>query len=853
MRLRSRVLILHLFLFSSFFSLVPSAWSQENSSEPPQRDRRDSEQRVFKGRIEPHWFAGNNCFWYRNELADGCREFVVVDAQAGNRRRAFDQDAVAQALSKQLGQEIAPARLPIERMEFTENGASITLIGPDRNWIWTPATGELVQQAAAPEPGRNSASNSLKPETELRGSVRTGSDTEITFENQSTEAVTIYWIDTENRPKPYGQVPAKSRRAQHTFSGHRWLVESLQGDRLAVFEATDDPNVAIVDGTKRDIRTVRGRRRDPIDPAFMGRSERSPDGHWRAYIQDQNVFVQPLEADAVGSEGIALSTDGRGEFEYSEPVWSPDSKSLVAFRVEKAETDLVHLLQSSPDNGGRAVLKSRPYALPGDRFPKYELNVFHVETREQLKPAVDRFEHGWERPRIRWNISNSNFTYKLVDRGHQRMRLVSVEPHSGEVSHLIDEQSKTFIWTIHTEDLDLQLVNWMDKSDEVVYVSEQSGWRHLYLANIDRPGVLQPITSGQWVVRGIQQIDEEQRQVWFSASGCYPGQDPYLVHFGRVNFDGSGLVWLTAGDGDHSLQYSPDRRFAIDRYSRVDLPPKHELRRSADGQLVCDLEAADTSSLVANGWKGPEVFMAKGRDAKSEIWGIICRPRDFDPARKYPIIEDIYAGPQGAFVPKTFNPVQRYQALNDLGFIVVKMDGMGTANRSKAFHDVCWQNLKDGGFDDRIAWMRAAAKEYPEMDLDRVGIYGVSAGGQNAAAAVLFHPEFYKVAVAGCGCHDNRMDKASWNEQWMGYPIGTHYGQSSNIDNAYRLRGHLLLIVGEMDDNVPPESTLRFADALIRANKDFDLLVVPNAGHGMGGAYGERKMRDFFVRHLLGK
>ncbi len=833
-----------------------SSWTQaqEGLLSSQQRDRRESGQTVLKGRIEPHWFSNNDRFWYRNDLADGTREFIVVDAVAGTRSAALDANLVAAALSEKLGKEIDSLRLPIDGLNFSEDSKSVTLTGAEGTWIWNFDSKELIKQTVSPDKSQNpDGTVGLKPETELRGSTRTGPDTEITFDNQSSEAVAIFWIDTDNRPKAYGQVEPKSRRAQHTFAGHRWLVENLQGDRLAVFEATDDPNVAIIDGTKRDVRSTRGRRRERGNVAQINRSDRSPDSKWRAFIQDKNVFVRQIDADGDEGDAIALSTDGGDGFEYSEPIWSPDSKSLVAFRIETAETEEVHLLQSSPAGGGRAVLKSRPYALPGDRFSKHELNVFQVENRKQLKPDVDRFEHGWERPRIRWNKTNGNLTYKLVDRGHQRLRIVNVNPLTSEVTNLIDEQSKTFIWTIHTEDLELQLINWMEKSDEVVYVSEQSGWRHLYLVNIDRPGVLQPITTGQWVVRGIQQIDEERREIWFSASGCYPGQDPYLVHFGRVNFDGSGLVWLTADDGDHSLQYSPDRRFVIDRYSRVDLPPQHVLRRATDGQKVCNLEVADVSKLAASGWKAPEVFMAMGRDGKTDIWGIICRPSSYDPSKKYPVIEDIYAGPQGAFVPKTFSPAQRYKALNELGFIVVKIDGMGTANRSKAFHDVCWHNLKDGGFEDRILWMKAAGQKYPEMDLERVGIYGVSAGGQNAAAAVLFQPDFYKVAVAGCGCHDNRMDKASWNEQWMGYPVGPHYAECSNIDNAHRLRGHLLLIVGEMDDNVPPESTLRFADALIRGDKDFDLLAVPNAGHGIGGSYGERRMRDFFVRNLMKK
>ncbi|HXG46350.1 MAG TPA: prolyl oligopeptidase family serine peptidase, partial [Methylomirabilota bacterium] len=480
-------------------------------------------------------------------------------------------------------------------------------------------------------------------------------------------------------------------------------------------------------------------------------------------------------------------------------------------------------------------------------------NVFDVASRRRLRPEVDRFEHEWLRPRLRWNREASRFAYQQVDRGHQRFRVIEIEVASGAVRNLIDEKTETFIWTAHTENVGVRPVNWLTNSDEIIYASESNGWRHLYLIDAVAGRLRNPITSGEWVVRGLDWIDETNRQVWFQASGVFAGQDPYLVHYGRVNLDGSGLVWLTAGDGQHSVQYSPDRRFLIDTYSRVDMPPRHELRRVADGALICPLEEADVTALQEEGWTPPEVFVAKGRDGRTDIWGILVRPHDFDPSRQYPVLEDIYAGPQGSFVPKTFSARPRYESLTKLGFIVAKVDGMGTANRSKAFHDVCWRNLKDAGFPDRILWHQAVARKYPYYDITRVGIYGTSAGGQNAAGALLFHPEFYKAAVANCGCHDNRMDKASWNEQWMGYPVGPQYAECSNIENARRLRGRLFLIVGEMDNNVPPESTYRFVDALIRAGKDFDLLVVPGGGHGAGGAYAQRRMQDFFVRHLLGR
>jgi dipeptidyl aminopeptidase/acylaminoacyl peptidase len=572
----------------------------------------------------------------------------------------------------------------------------------------------------------------------------------------------------------------------------------------------------------------------------------SPDGKWVAFVRDHNVYLRSKD----NGEMVQLSTAGTEGNAFGMLSWAPDSQALVGFRIEPGENKEVYLIESSPPGGGRARLTSRPYALPGDKFTKYELWVFNPDNKNATKAQVDPIDFG--RPQLRWKKDGRHFTYEKVDRGHQRFRLIEVDARLGQSRNLIDESTETFIWTAHTEYIGVRPVTWLDQTEEFIYASEKDGWRHLYLVDATSGQIKNAITSGEWVVRGIDYIDEENRQIWFRACGKESGQDPYFIHHYRVNFDGTGLVALTAGNGTHTVQFSPYRKYLIDTYSRVDAAPVHVLRRCDDGQKICTLEEADISELIASGWKPPEVYVAKGRDGTTDIWGIISRPRDFDPSKKYPVIEHIYAGPHGSFVPKTFSPVRRFSNLTDLGFIVVQIDGMGTANRSKAFHNVCWQNLKDAGFPDRILWHKAVAAEYPSYDITRVGIYGGSAGGQNAAGALLFHGDFYKVAVAGCGCHDNRMDKASWNEQWMGYPVGLHYAASSNIENAHRLRGKLLLIVGEMDTNVPPESTYRFCDALIKAGKDFDFVLVPGAGHGMGGAYGQRRLQDFFVRHLLG-
>ena len=323
-------------------------------------------------------------------------------------------------------------------------------------------------------------------------------------------------------------------------------------------------------------------------------------------------------------------------------------------------------------------------------------------------------------------------------------------------------------------------------------------------------------------------------------AGSFPARTPYYIHYARINFDGTGLTLLTEGNGTHSISYSPDKKYYVDTYSRVDMPAVNELRRTADGKLVCELEKGDMSALVKLGWTPTEPFVAKGRDGKTDIYGVIIRPLNFDPKKKYPVLENIYAGPQDAFVPKGFSAGQD-SALAELGFIVVHIDGMGTNWRSKAFHNVCFKNLKDAGFPDRILWMKAAAAKYPYMDLTKVGLFGGSAGGQNAAGGVIFHGDFYKAASADCGCHDNRMDKIWWNEAWMSWPIDESYEQSSNVVNAKNMPDdcHLLLMVGELDTNVDPASTMQVCNALIKANKDYELIVFP----GRESRRGKRSLR----------
>jgi dipeptidyl aminopeptidase/acylaminoacyl peptidase len=597
---------------------------------------------------------------------------------------------------------------------------------------------------------------------------------------------------------------------------------------------------------------------------------KSPDGKWEAVVLNHNLAIRPT--GAAGKPEL-LSRDGiEGDaYELASVAWSPDSTKLAAYRVRAGHRRTVHYVESSPEDQLQPKSWTLQYAKPGDVLDLEQPFIFHLGTaaastaghgpHRQIAVATDLFPNPYELSPLVWRKDGRAVTFEYNQRGHQVYRVIEVEAVTGKARAVVSEEPRTFFYYSGSNDTRSSGKRFRhDLADgrELIWMSERDGWNHLYLVDAATGVVKTQITKGAWPVRHVQKVDEQARQVWFSAGGMQPGKDPYFLHYYRINFDGTGLVALTPDDADHEVAYSSDLSLYVDTFSRVDLPTVSQLRRTSDRSLVAEIERADVTELLASGWKAPEVFVATGRDGATDIWGLIFRPRSFDPSKKYPVIENIYAGPHGSHVPKNFAAYSASQATADLGFVVVQIDGMGTSNRSKAFHDVAWQNLGDAGFPDRILWHRAAAAKYPWYDVTRVGIYGGSAGGQNSMGALLFHPEFYKVAVSFAGCHDNRMDKIWWNEQWMGYPLGPQYSASSNVDNASRLQGKLLLVVGELDTNVDPASTLQVVNALIKAGKTFDLLVVPgeNHGAGRGGAtatYGDRKRLDFFVQHLLGQ
>ena len=581
-------------------------------------------------------------------------------------------------------------------------------------------------------------------------------------------------------------------------------------------------------------------------PAYDGRARRpmrvaSPDSTLVAFVRDNNVWVSKAD----DSEPCQLSLDGTDGEPYVRIQWSPDGARLSAMKREVVEERQIQLRESRPEDQVQPRYRYLDYAKPGDRLPQASLALFDVAARRQLPldRPVPRDQYALSLGR--WSPDSKFFTFEYNQRGHQLYEYNAVDAATGAVRTLARETSNTFIYY---NDLWRYLFS---DGTRALWISERDDWRHLYLIDT-RTLQMRQITRGEWNVREIHKVDEQGGFILAYANGlaAAAGEDPYNKHLIRIDITTGRVTDLTPENANHAVSFNRSYTAFVDNYSRPDQPVVSVLRSAADGRVLLTLQQMDISALLKDGYTMPEVFCAKGRDGVTDIWGTIYRPFHFNPRKKYPVVEYIYAGPHDSHVEKNFAAAPpRFSRLLELGFIVVTIDGMGTDNRSKSFQDVAWRDLKDAGFPDRILWIQAAQSKYKYMDTSKMGIYGYSAGGQNAMAALLFHPEFYKVGVALCGCHDNRMDKIWWNEQWMGYPVGPWYGESSNVDNAWRLEGKLFLINGELDDNVDPASTLQVVSELIKHGKDFEQLYLPGYSHNLGAAWINRRVFEFFWRH----
>jgi dipeptidyl-peptidase-4 len=639
--------------------------------------------------------------------------------------------------------------------------------------------------------------------------------------------------------------------ADMEFEGHDVVVEVTGGGQL---------RCDLTDYTCE--RTRPGRVPAQSDEAV------SPDGRWVAFIRDHNLWVR----DRDGREETQLTTDGVEDFGYGtnnagwvrrdRPVvkWSPDSRKIATFQHDARGVGMMYLATTKV---GHPELDAWRYPLPEDTV------IFRVErvvldldrpgevVRLRMPPdqhrstCSDHIECGGELGDLEWSADATRFAFVSSSRDHKSAKLRIADARTGEVRDVFEEVEETFYesWS-----------GWrfLSETQEILWFSQRDGWGNLFLYDARSGEVKRKVTTGDWNVLDLLDVDRDARTVTFMGNEREPG-DPYFQYLYRVGLDGGEVTLLTPDSANHQVSLSPDGSYVVDSYSTPVHPPITVLR-DRDGDVVMPLEEADISRLEASGWQPPMPFTVKARDGETDLYGLLFRPLDFDASRKYPVVNYLYPGPQtGSVGSRSFRASHRdLQSIAELGFVVIELDAMGTPMRSKAFHEAYYGNMGDNGLPDQVGGIRQLAERHPWIDIDRVGIYGHSGGGFASTAGMLRYPDFYDVAVSQAGNHDNRNYEDDWGEKWQGllevYPDGsTSYDNQANQLVAENLKGKLLIAHGTMDTNVPPSNTMLVVDALIEANKDFDLLLLPNRGHGFGNEpYMMRRRWDYFVRYLLG-
>jgi dipeptidyl aminopeptidase/acylaminoacyl peptidase len=638
------------------------------------------------------------------------------------------------------------------------------------------------------------------------------------------------------------------------------------------------PEAFLVDAAARtraacDLAECKAPARD--DPAG-GRAARndapSPDGARTAFLRDWNVWGRDVatgretQLTKDGVKDFGYATDNAGWTRSDRPIlaWSPDSRKIATFQQDQRNVGEMYLVDTRV---GHPTLQAWKYPLPGDAtITTIQRVVIDVATAAVTRLAMPPDEHrsslcddiacrGGEWSDVQWSDDGSSVAFVSTSRDHRREQLRVADASTGAVRDVMEEKAETFFESGNGR------VNWryLPGSHEVIWFSERDDWGHLYLHDLQSGREKLQITKGDGNVAQLLRVDEKSRVLYFVGVGKEKGRDPYFRHFYRVGMDGRNLQLLTPADADHEITLSPSGRFFVDVYSKPDTPPVTELR-DLNGALLMTLEQADVTRLTAAGWQPPMSFAVKARDGSTDIYGLLYKATNLDPSKKYPIINHIYPGPQtGSVGSRSFSPSRGdAQALADLGFIVVEIDGMGTPWRSKTFHQAYYGNMGDNTLADQVAGMKELAQRFSWIDIDRAGIYGHSGGGYAAADAMFRYPDFFKVGISEAGNHDNRNYEDDWAEKWQGLlrsnPDGTtNYDNQANQLVARNLKGKLLLAHGTMDANVPPYNTLLVVNELIKANKDFDLLLLPNRGHGFGSeSYMIRRRWDYFVRYLLG-
>ena len=590
---------------------------------------------------------------------------------------------------------------------------------------------------------------------------------------------------------------------------------------------------------------------------------KSPDGKWIAYSKDYNLFIKSTATN----EEFQLSTKGEKNYEYASSYgwgdmiegengerprrfnvnWSPDSKWIRTNLIDLRTAEKMYLLDWSQDELYKPKLLSYYRGSPGDTAMVLVTPVFYdIDNKREVKTDLKRGTHV-NGTSHRWSKESGVLYANYSERGYQALHVKKIDLNSKTSEELINETSKT--------NIDNFMYMALEDSNQLLFLSERSGWRQLYSHDIIT-NQSKPITSGEYFIDSIVEVDEDKGTIYFRASGREEGRNPYHTQFYRIDLNGKNLRLLTEENAHHEVSLSPDNQYFFDNFSKVGQPTISVLRNSKNGKIIKEITKADVSTITAKGWKAPEVFESLGRDGKTIIYGAMWKPSNFDPKKSYPVIDNSYTGPHTQMFPRNFRTAisRNNQPLAELGFIVVSIDGMGSSGRSKKFHNYSYRNMGKN-LTEHVSTIKELGAKYAWFDADRVGIFGHSAGGYDAGHAVLEFPDFYKVAVASSGDHDFRMEKAWWPEMYMGWPVDSLYNQVSNVTMAGNLEGKLLLVHGGIDENVNPSATFKMAEALIKADKEFDLLIIPSQRHGYRGDYSKyfvKKRWNYFVEHLLG-
>ena len=720
----------------------------------------NADQLIDHGSVRPNWLP-NDRFWYRDLNAKGS-EFILVDPAKGTRSAAFDQQKLADALSKATGKSYTAAMLPFQSFTFSPDANSIVFQADGKQW--------------------------------------------------------------------------KANVQSYQLTADSSMVRASTGSGTRQARAGDGNEIL------------------------------SPDKKWVAFIKEYNLWVRDVQT----GKQTQLTTDGIKDFGYATDnagwkssdkailTWSPDSKKIATFKQDQRQVSDMYLVTT---NVGKPILRQWKYPLPGDKdIPTLQRVIITVDNPRVIQLQIPPDPHratlgddisvsgGFDD--VSWNEDGSKLAFVSTSRDHKQEKIRLADATTGAVREVFDE-------TVPTQyESGWGSINWryMDKTNEFIWFSERDNWGHLYLYDALTGKLKNQITKGDWLVTKLLKVDEKNRLLYFMANGRQ-AVNPYFGQLCKIGFDGKNFTVLTPEEGNHQVTLSPSGTYFVDSYSKPDVPSV-SIVRNMDGKLIVGLEKADMSRLTASGWHPPIPITVKAHDGKIDLYGLMYTPAQLDPAKKYPIIDYIYPGPQGGSVGNwSFSAARKdNQSLAELGFIVVEIEGTSNPLRSKTFHDMSYGNMAENTLPDQMDGIQQLAKKYAYIDLDRVGIWGHSGGGFATATAMFRFPDFFKVGISESGNHDNRNYEDDWGERYNGLTSAADYEAQANQNYAKNLKGKLMLAHGMMDNNVPPYNTLLVVEALEKANKDYDLIIFPNSAHGFGNytPYMTRRRWDYFVKNLLG-